>query len=72
MTYYGVCEACHHAVDTNAEDPRHRRPAFPITGFEVPREGGGTNHIRNRERVPNRVRHEACLSAEPAEQGSLL
>jgi hypothetical protein len=72
MTYYGVCEVCHFPVQSDAEDQRHRRPAFPITGFEVPREGGGTNHIRNRERIPNRVRHVACLAAEPVEQGSLL
>lgn len=75
MTYYGVCEECHHPVDSTAVDVTKRRPAFPITGFEVPREQGGTNHVRNRVRIPGRVRHaDTCLPAEDprAGQGSLL
>ncbi len=67
MTYYGVCQACSEAVTSE-----RGRPAFQVTGFEVPRDQGGTNHVRCRERVPNRVWHEECLPAEEHEQESLL
>lgn len=58
--HYGVCEKCHQPV-ISGSGQKHRGPAFPVTGWEVPREQGGANHIRNRERVPNRVRHVGCL-----------
>jgi hypothetical protein len=68
MTYYGVCQACSEAVKSP------QRPAFQVTGFEVPRDQGGTNHVLRRERVPNKVWHERCLPPEKVsgEQGSLL
>jgi hypothetical protein len=68
MTYFGVCQVCNQAVTSP------QTPAFRVQGFEVPREQGGTNHIRNRERVPNMVWHEACLPSErvSGEQGRLL
>lgn len=74
MTYFGVCEACGEPVQTTGADrfSSDRQPAFPVTGWEVPRAQGGTNHVRNRERVPNRVRHVACLPADDAGQERLL
>jgi hypothetical protein len=67
MTYFGKCEKCHLPVTSPA------RPAFQVVGFEVPREQGGTNHIRNRKRTPNKVWHEGCLPREDVsdEQGQL-
>lgn len=63
----GRCEHCGEAV-------RDTAAAYPITGWEVPRAQGGTNHVRERERVPNRVRHEGCLPSRVRQraQGSLL
>jgi hypothetical protein len=63
----GVCERCGNPV-------REGNAAYPITGWEVLRQQGGANAIRERERVPNRVRHESCLPSKVAlaAQGSLL
>jgi hypothetical protein len=55
MSFYGYCEGCGNPV----EDPQ--QPAYPVTGWEVGRTGGGANAIRLRARVPNRVRHVSCL-----------
>ena len=55
MTLYGVCEVCGLPVQSPEQ------PAFPITGWEVLRSGGGANAIRLRERIPGRVRHVTCL-----------
>ena len=70
MTFYGICEACNNPV----QDPE--TPAFPVTGWEVLRAGGGANAIRERQRIPNRVRHavDDCLKKKPGEgqQESLL
>jgi hypothetical protein len=55
-TFFGTCEACGKPV-TDAEG----RPAYPVEGWEVGRDGGGANAIRNRRRLPGRVRHEVCL-----------
>ena len=63
-TYYGTCEKCGQAV-TDATG----RPAFPIQGWEVLREGGGANQIHNRERIPGRVRHEVCLPPRKQNEG---
>jgi len=52
---YGTCEKCGQPV----ESPQ--TPAFPVTGWEVLRSAGGANAIRDRQRIPNRVRHEVCL-----------
>jgi hypothetical protein len=56
VTYYGICQVCGHRVTSETG-----RPAFQVMGFEVPRDQGGTNHIIQRQRVPNRVWHERCL-----------
>lgn len=63
---YGTCERCGEPVTTS--------PAFPVVGWEVVREQGGANHIRNRVRLPDRVRHVACLPAASVheDQGVLL
>lgn len=60
MTYIGRCEECGQPVITGSGQS-HREPAYPVTGWEVARKAGGANHIRNRERVPGRVRHVGCL-----------
>lgn len=74
MAYYGACEKCGRAVDTTAVDVTERRPAFPVTGWETLRSQGGANQIRNRQRVPNRVRHEKCIPRpdENEDQEALL
>ena len=66
MTYFGTCEKCNEPVTTT--------PAYPVEGWEVARDQGGANHIRNRRRLPGRVRHASCLPDEKihANQGSLL
>lgn len=56
MTHYGTCEKCGLEV-TSASGP----PAYPVTGWEVQRTDGGANQIKDRERIPNRVRHAYCL-----------
>ena len=66
MTLYGVCEKCGEPVRSP------QQPAFPITGWEVLRDGGGANAIRNRERIPGRVRHVTCLPDPNEAQESLL
>jgi hypothetical protein len=58
MSYRGLCERCREEVNP---EKNGRRAAYPVTGFEVEREGGGANQIRNRERVPGVVFHEGCL-----------
>lgn len=57
----GPCEHCGQQV-------RSDEAAYPITGWEVARSAGGANAIRERERVPNRVRHERCLPARVQER----
>jgi len=66
--HYGTCEKC----GTPVESPQ--QPAFPVTGWEVGRSGGGANAIRNRQRVPDRVRHVTCLPSDKARdnQGGLF
>lgn len=54
MPPLGVCEKCGRPVDKTSA-------AFPVTGWEVLRDGGGANAIRNRERVPGRIRHINCI-----------
>lgn len=66
MTIYGTCEKCGEPVVSP------QVPAFPVTGWEVQRKGGGANSIRLRERVPERVRHEVCLPTAHETQESLL
>jgi hypothetical protein len=66
MTYFGTCEACSEPVVGFSGS--ERGPAFPVEGWEVPREQGGTNHVRNRRRVPGRVRHVGCLPGDDAAQ----
>ena len=67
MSVYGVCEKCGEPVREG------QAPAYPVTGWEVGRTGGGANAIRLRERVPNRVRHAAtCLPRTNDEQGALF
>jgi hypothetical protein len=70
MTYFGVCEKCGQPV----ESPQV--PAYPVTGWEVGRSGGGANAIRNRRRVPDRVRHATCIPTarerEDDRQGAML
>lgn len=56
MEHYGVCEKCRQPV-TSQSGP----PAWPVHGWEVQREQGGANHIRDRQRIPGRVRHAHCL-----------
>lgn len=55
-TYYGPCEKCGNPV-TDVDGP----PAFPVHGWEVQRSEGGANQIKDRQRIPNRVRHARCL-----------
>lgn len=55
----GFCEKCGRPVNKD-------NAAYPVTGWEVLRYSGGklsggANAIRNRERTPGRIRHEACL-----------
>jgi hypothetical protein len=67
MTLYGTCEKCGEKVETP------QQPAFPVTGWEVVRSGGGANAIRDRKRIPGRVRHVTCLpDGNSEDQGSLL
>jgi len=66
MTVYGTCEKCGEVV----VDPQ--TPAYPVTGWEVGRSGGGANAIRLRERVPNRVRHAVCLPSATDKQPPLF
>jgi hypothetical protein len=54
-TYYGICEMCGREVRSP------ETPAFPVTGWEAGRHGGGANQIMLRERIPNRVAHTTCL-----------
>lgn len=63
-TFYGACEKCGQPVrDSNGP------AAFPVTGWEVLRAEGGANQIKNRERVPNRVRHAHCLPTPRVAEG---
>jgi hypothetical protein len=66
-TFYGTCEECGKPV-TSAMS----RPAYPVSGWEVPRAEGGANAIRGRRREPGRVRHEECLPREVPQQETLL
>lgn len=51
----GICEKC-------GEPVRDRHTAaYPVTGWEVLRDQGGANAIKNRERVPGRIRHVRCI-----------
>jgi hypothetical protein len=65
MTYYGTCERCGEPVEAP------QTPAYPITGWEVGRSGGGANAIRNRERIPDRVRHMTCLPDKAGQERPL-
>lgn len=58
-TYGGPCEFCGRAVNPDFA-------AYPITGWEVIRAGGGANRILGRERVPGRIAHIACAEREVA------
>lgn len=58
MTFVGECEICKQPVD------RTHRAAYPVTGWEVARSKGGTNHVIDRRRVPDRVAHWHCLEAK--------
>lgn len=49
MTHFGICEKCGQPVTSS--------PAYPVTGWEISRGQGGANMIKNRERIPDRVRH---------------
>lgn len=74
MTFYGICENPDCPFPGKRVEGGHT-PAYPITGWEVGRSGGGANRIYARERIPNRVRHQTCLpqSGEAEEeQGALL
>jgi hypothetical protein len=51
----GVCEKCGEPVNSKLD------AAYPVSGWEVLREQGGANAIRNRERVGNRIRHVRCI-----------
>lgn len=62
MPPLGKCEQCGRTVTKH-------NAAFPVTGWEVLRDGGGANAIRNRERLPNRVRHIECLPKEGVIEG---
>ena len=72
MKYAGDCEQCGDPVYTN-------NAAYPITGWEVSRAGGGANQIKYRERTPNIVCHPTpCLDKlireqqQGGTQGSLM
>lgn len=52
----GTCELCGHGIlDGSA--------AFLVTGWEAQRRAGGTNHVLDRKRTPNRVAHTVCIEA---------
>ena len=73
MAFVGNCEKCGEPVDSNAINAQ-KVAAYPVTGWEISRSGGGANQIKDRQRVPNRVRHAGCVPA-PGEiegQESLL
>ena len=53
MSYGGQCEVCKETVRTS-------EAAYPVTGWEVVRDGGGANRILGRERVPGRIAHWWC------------
>jgi hypothetical protein len=55
MTERGACELCEEPVFT------YQTAAFPVTGWEIERYGGGANQIKARRRVPNRIVHAHCL-----------
>jgi hypothetical protein len=54
--YVGDCMEC--------GDPVYALDAaYPITGWEIARSGGGANQIKHRERMPNMVCHpEPCMA----------
>lgn len=52
------CEICGEPVEP------WQTAAFPVTGWEVQRYGGGANQIKARERVPNRIAHATCLERQ--------
>ena len=53
--YVGDCMEC--------GDPVYALDAaYPITGWEIARSGGGANQIKHRERMPGQVAHpEPCM-----------
>jgi hypothetical protein len=51
----GICGHCHKPVT------EQDIAAWPVTGFEVQREGGGANRILGRERVPDAIFHAQCI-----------
>jgi len=63
----GKCEVCGDPVNDKLSVP-----AYPVTGWETGRSGGGANRILKRERIPNRVAHELCVKhGAPVGQGRL-
>lgn len=54
----GKCEFCSDVVLT------YQTAAFPVTGWELERGGGGANQIKGRKRTPNRIAHVHCLEAK--------
>ena len=57
MSYGGQCEWCFRRVEV-------QDAAYPVSGFEVARHGGGPNQIRHRRREPNRILHATpCMDA---------
>jgi hypothetical protein len=50
----GNCHFCSEPVDVN------QTAAFPITGWEAERQGGGANRIIGRERTPGKIAHAQC------------
>jgi hypothetical protein len=64
MSIIGTCEICGEPV------PEHQA-AYPVSGWEALRQGGGANRIIGRHRDENRVAHAHCVerSARQERQG---
>jgi hypothetical protein len=56
----GTCTFCGRGV-ANIESA-----AYPVTGWEIEREGGGANRIADRVRVPDVIAHSTCLESDLA------
>jgi len=58
MPERGICPYCERPVLTS------EAAAFPVTGWEFERHGGGANRIAGRKRQPGRIAHVFCVENE--------
>lgn len=57
MTGLGACVFCGKGVAAAVA-------AYPVTGWEFARSGGGANAIHGRRRVPGRIAHQTCAQGD--------